>query len=331
MAYYTNITLSEANIILNLYDLPKVKTLTPIGHGISNSNYIANLEDGQEIILKISNDKNDQQLLAEQYILLNLNHLGFPYSPVPILTKKNLPVYISKPYYGVLFPRLKGQVPVPSASVCHNIGSSLAKLHVQTESKKLHHLPYPLRDAVDVSYFPQDLVDFCSDPQCPDDFKKSVYTHLPDDLLAFFMSVESQLPTSILHGDLYFDNTLFLNNELVGMLDFEQAGLGPCLFDIGVSISGTCLKDKKIEPEFVLNFLEGYQSVRKLSATEVELLPMHILCGFLSISLWRIYRFYLGNLSSARKMSYQELLKMADVTAQILNPSWCEKFLKAGL
>lgn len=333
MAYYTNISQSEANIILDLYDLPKVKDLIPIGHGISNSNFIAKLADGTEIILKISNDKNDQQLLEEQHILLNLKYLGFKFAPSPIMTKLQSPVYLAPPWHGVLFPRFKGQVPTPNASICQKIGSALASLHQVTLLNKLRSLPlpHPLREAVEVSYFPQDLVDFTKNSLCPQDFRQCIHKYLPDQALAFYLSLEQQLPQSILHGDLYYDNTLFLSGELIGMLDFEQAGLGPCLFDIGVSISGTCLNNKRIDASFVKSFLDGYTQVRKLTATEKELLPLAVLCGFFSISLWRIHRFYLGNLSSARKMSYQELLQMAEETSTILTPDWYEKTLKALL
>lgn len=329
MAYYTNITLSEANTILDLYDLPQAVNLAPIGHGISNSNYIAQLTDSSEVILKISNDKDVEQLLAEQYILLNLKYLKFNFAPIPLLTKNLSPVYIFPPWHGVIFPKFQGKVPHLNPDICHKIGASLAFLHMQTEEHKLKNLPHPIRQAIDVSYFPQDLKDFAQNPQCPSDFKILINKHIDDNALAFYHSLEQQLPHSILHGDLYYDNTLFDQNELVGMLDFEQAGFGPCLFDIGVSISGCCLEDKKLDPLLVESFLRGYSDHRKLTNTEKELLHFQVLCGFFSIALWRIHRFYLGSLSSQRKMSYQELIKIADQAASCLNAQWFEKTLKA--
>lgn len=310
MAYYTNITLSDANTILSLYDLNKATKLVPIGHGISNSNYIVHLEDGSEIILKISNDKDNQQLLEEQYILLNLKHLGFRYSPIPFRTKNDEPVYQSPPWHGVVFPRIKGQVPAVNHETCFAIGASLATLHLLSGEPKLSSLPYPLRKASEIGYFPEDIITFSNENNCPQDFKNAVQILLPDSAYAFYHSLESELPKSIIHGDLYFDNTLFYAKTLVSMLDFEQAGLGPCIFDIGISISGTCLENKKLSLKLVKSFMKGYLSERSLSLSEKELLIPQILWGFLSISLWRIHRFYLGNLSEERKMSYQELIQM---------------------
>lgn len=328
MAYYTNITLSEANIILSLYDLKKATKLTPIGHGISNSNYIICLEDGQEIVLKISNDKDNQQLLEEQHILLNLKHLGFRFAPIPYRTKNGDPVYEYSPWHGVVFPRIKGQVPPINIHTCFSIGEALATLHYNSSEEHLRSLPYPLRHANEVGYFPEDLIAFCKDKSCPDDFKNVVKKILPDPAFAFYHSLESELPKSILHGDLYFDNTLFYEKTLISMLDFEQAGFGPCVFDIGISISGTCLENKKLSLNLIKNYLKGYLSVRHMSLSEKELLIPHILWGFLSISLWRIHRFFLGNLSKERKMSYQELLLMATEAQNLLTNKTFDQIMK---
>lgn len=329
MAYYTNINLSEANTILELYDLPKAITLTPIGHGISNSNFVVKLADDTEVILKISNDKDIKQLLAEQHILLNLKYLAFDYAPKPILTKKNLPVYDTSKWHGVIFPKFQGKVPTPCPDICSKIGASLATLHLATAEEKIKMLPYPLRLASDVSYFPQDLQDFTLETDCPDDFKIHVNKLLPEAALAFYHSLEKQIPYAILHGDLYYDNTLFFQNDLICMLDFEQAGYGPCIFDIGISISGSCLINKKLDPKLVKAFLHGYQEKRALTHTEKELLYLQVICGFFSIALWRIHRFYLGSLSIERKMSYQELIKIAVETSLTLNQHWFAQTLKA--
>lgn len=329
MAYYTNIDLSEANIILHLYDLPMIKKLIPIGHGISNSNYIAQLADNSEVILKISNDKDFDQLLSEQHILLNLKQLGFSYSPSPILTKTLSPVYAAEPWHGVIFPRITGQVPPITTETCKKIGSALAELHLVSSEQKLKGLIYPIRNALEVSYFPSDIKEFTQQKDCPEDFKQIINSRLTDEALAFYLSLEQQLPHSILHGDLYFDNTLFHQNELVGMLDFEQAGFGPCLFDIGVSLSGTCLKDQKLDEQLVKSFLTGYISQRRLTQTEIELIGQQVLCGFYSIALWRIHRFFLGNLSIERKLSYQQLLQMAEDTAIRFPQTWFDKTIKA--
>jgi len=328
MAYYSNINLIEANTILSLYDLPKARALTPIKHGISNSNFIATLEDNNEIILKISNDKDRQQLLAEQHILLNLRALGFNFSPTPLLTKNNEPFYFHTPWCGVLFPKLKGKVPTPGPTVCYQIGATLGKLHKLAQEKKCQALKYPVRDASEVSYLWQDIQEFANSSRCPNDFQKTFYRVLPGSALTLIDSLTPNIPRSILHGDLYFDNTLFQGDILTAILDFEQAGMGICLFDMGVSISGSCLHQGRLDHDLTKNFLRGYLSQRSLQSSERELLYHMVLIGFLSISLWRIHRFFLGNLSSYKKMSYQELLQYANLAAIDFSPQWFEETLK---
>jgi homoserine kinase type II len=330
MAYYTNIDLIEANKILALYDLPKAKSLTPIKQGISNSNFIATLEDDNEIILKISNDKDDSQLLGEQHILLNLRTLGFYFSPAPLLTKNNEPFYYLSPWCGVLFPKLKGKVPVPAPNVCYEIGATLGKLHQLAQEEKCQGLKYPVRDVSKVSYLLHDIQHFTNSSLCPEDFKEVFHQVLPETSLTFINSIFPTLTRSILHGDLYFDNTLFQDDALTAILDFEQAGMGPCLFDIGVSISGSCLQDGKLNHDLTKNFVQGYVSQRALEGNEKKILYHMVLIGFLSISLWRIHRFFLGDLSDSKKMSYQELLQYARVAAKDFSPQWFEKILSAS-
>ena len=48
-------------------------------------------------------------------------------------------------------------------------------------------------------------------------------------------------PVGVIHGDLYFDNSLFDAGELVTLIDFEQSGRGRHILDLGIAISGSCL------------------------------------------------------------------------------------------
>ncbi|MBY0415742.1 MAG: phosphotransferase, partial [Bdellovibrionales bacterium] len=115
----------------------------------------------------------------------------------------------------------------------------------------------------------------------------------------------------IIHGDLYYDNTLFDNNKISTVLDFEQAGIGEYILDLGISISGTCLEKGRVITPLVNSYLMGYESVKVMTSNEKEFLDQAIILGLLSISLWRIKRFYEKNLNPLMKNSYQDLLVRA--------------------
>ena len=67
-------------------------------------------------------------------------------------------------------------------------------------------------------------------------------------------------PAGVIHGDLYFDNSLFKNGKIVTLIDFEQSGRGRFILDLGIAISGSCLnRDKSnIDLNLLENFLKGY-------------------------------------------------------------------------
>ena len=99
MASYTEISIEDASNILSLYGKGKVKSLFPLSLGISNSNYKVVLENDEVVLLKISNDKNKQQLSQEQEILVYLNEIGYPYSLRPYALKTGESVYEYGQYF----------------------------------------------------------------------------------------------------------------------------------------------------------------------------------------------------------------------------------------
>lgn len=316
MAYYTNISLSDANTILDLYGLGHADKITPVGHGITNSNYLLTLspksQTPQKLILKISNDKSLPQLIAEQKILLLLHQLNYPYSVIPFRTLLHSPVYEWNHLHGVLYPFKEGSVTQPSPSVCSSIGAALGQLHsLSIMHPHLSPGNFQLRSATDVGFFPERILATKNNPLYPQDFKDALKDLISPDDEKLYQEVAPMLPTGLLHGDLYFDNALFVGNRLNAILDFEQSGRGFFIYDIGVSITGTCLMKGDVDVALLKSFLQGYQQHRTLIPCEVAFFRNSLIFGLLAIALWRIHRFYLGKLSPEKKWSHRQLLARA--------------------
>jgi homoserine kinase type II len=309
MGIYSEIDLEEINQILNYYEFgSKAKSFKATIEGTSNSNYKVTLEDDINILLKISNDKTLEQLTNEQTILQVLEKYQYKYSIHPIKTISGKSIYQHNGHYGVLFPFIDGVPPVITTHSCFQVGAALAHLHsLEIHSEDLNSIrPHTL-----VGYGGMSVYEYChTSLVAPEDFKESFATIFPDQLQDIPYDI---FPVGIIHGDLYYDNSLFKGDDIVCLIDFEQAGRGRFILDLGIAISGTCLNDSKdnISLELMNSFVEGYQSVRKLITIEREYLKTAILVGFFSIGLWRIKRFYEGNLDPAKKNNYQELLARA--------------------
>jgi homoserine kinase type II len=301
MASYTQITLDEAKEILKLYKKSEVLKCTPLSLGISNSNYRVDLKD-ESVLLKISNDKNQLQLAEEQAILLYLKERAYPYSLKPFPIESGEFIYNFGPFFGVLYPFVDGIPPGPSDYTCQEVGRALAELHNLKHDEAVLRT---LRPHQRVGFGANEIVNYLSSALCPEEYR-TTFGLLFNDRLKGFQNENFQ--EGIIHGDLYYDNTLFNNNHLSTVLDFEQAGIGEYILDLGISISGTCLEKGRVITPLVKSFLVGYESVRALPPNEKAFLDEAIAIGLLSISLWRIKRFKEGNLNPLMADSYKELL-----------------------
>lgn len=304
MASYTQIGSKEAEEILHLYGRSNVLKLTPLSLGISNSNYRVDLKN-ESVLLKISNDKNQLQLGEEQAILLYLSQCGYPYSLKPFTLKTGEFVYNYGPYFGVIYPFIQGIPPGPSDYTCKEVGAALAKLHsIKHDENTLQKL----RSHESVGFGAQQILDYSKSSKCPSDYREA-FGHFFPDLLEEFLATHFE--KGIIHGDLYYDNTLFNNNSLCTVLDFEQAGLGEYLLDLGISLSGTCLEKGRVITPLVNSYLEGYEAIRPLKPHELKFLDHAIILGLMSISLWRIKRFKERNLNPLMADSYRDLIVRA--------------------
>lgn len=304
MGVYSEINLAEINEILKYYELGNAVSYQSTITGISNSNFKVTLTSGKEVLLKVSNDKTIEQLENEQKVLQVLEKYNYLHSLHPFRTILGKPIYHHKNFFGVVFPFINGLPPVIDNSTIQQIGKALAELHsLEIHKEDLDTIrPHDL-----VGYGGTHIQDYIGESYCASDFKEVFEKIFPNGLNDIPYDI---FPAGIIHGDLYFDNSLFHEGKLVTLIDFEQSGRGRFILDLGIAISGSCLNEEKsnIDIELAKNFLKGYEQVRHLKAIEREYLVMAIKVGFFSIGLWRIKRFLEGNLDDNKKYNYRELL-----------------------
>ncbi len=303
MADYSKFTDIQIKKILDSYGVKEILRITPQGHGISNSNYSVQTVSNTKFLLKISNDKSQEQLSNELTILDALSKKDFPLSLIPLKTLAGENIFQFEGSFGVLFPFVDAKVKKISATTISEIALALAKLHSLSFSKDELE---PIREYNEVGQNFESISSFSTHPNCPQDFKEAYEKIFTPNRIK---RINHSFTSTIIHGDLYFDNCLFSNEFILKkIIDFEQAGIGPRIFDIGISISGSCLRNDKIDSELTKLFINSYQKHLTLSEVENQSIDDFIHVGLFSVALWRINRFYIGNLSPDKKMSYQQLI-----------------------
>jgi Ser/Thr protein kinase RdoA (MazF antagonist) len=101
-----------------------------------------------------------------------------------------------------------------------------------------------------------------------------------------------QLPVSLIHGDLHYDNLLVADGAVSGLLDFEF-----CAKDWAAMELAICLSKYVGEPEpmrFLEDFIAGYAEHGVLNAAEIEAMPALINLRVLSNVVYFVGRALAG-------------------------------------
>ena len=89
----------------------------------------------------------------------------------------------------------------------------------------------------------------------------------------------------LIHADLRHANLLIDNEKkLVQVIDFDDSGFGWYLYDLAASL--TFIEHRSYVPKLVEAWLEGYQTVRKLSEEELNEIPTFIMMRRMQLIAW---------------------------------------------
>jgi len=88
------------------------------------------------------------------------------------------------------------------------------------------------------------------------------------------------IPSGIIHADLFPDNIFFKDGKLTGIIDFYFSCYDFYVFEIAICLNALCFEGQKENLSFNVTkakkFVDGYSSIRKL--TEEEKKSLKILC-----------------------------------------------------
>ena len=127
-----------------------------------------------------------------------------------------------------------------------------------------------------------------------------------------------RLPSGLIHGDAFLDNTLYNAEslELEALVDWEDACNAPFVLDLAVAMAGNCFNAcNEIEFSRVKALLHGYVAKRPLNVEELSSLPDFLWAAVLACGAWRFSNFNVDHPDSpeATKNSYQGMQKRIQV------------------
>ena len=256
MSVYTSVNIKELKIWLQDYAFDDLTDYQGIKSGITNTNYFLMTVHDRFVLTLF--EKNTIEDLP--YFVDLMSHLATHsfLCPKPILKKNGTALSILKNKPALIVTCLKGkEVTNPEFNHCKAVGKSLAELHVKSANFVAQH-----QNTRDLSWIKKTA--------------ETLFNELPQDesklLREEILYQEKQnykLPKSTIHGDLFKDNVLFLNDEVSGFIDFYYACTDYLILDVAIAVNDWCVNSDGSFDESRLNaFLDAYKKIRSFNDNE---------------------------------------------------------------
>ncbi|MEM7289594.1 MAG: homoserine kinase [Pseudomonadota bacterium] len=282
MAVYTEIPDGELAKYLALYDIGELHSLKGIAEGVENSNYILSTDAGLYILTLYEKRVREQDL---PFFLGLKDHLGKMdvICPRPVQMKSGdvLGKLAGRP--SAIITYLDGNsVRKPNPDQCEQVGAALAEMHLAGSSFELQREnglgPKDWRPLFELSGKQTEKV------------AMGLGAFIRDELDFLEGNWPNDLPSGVIHADLFPDNVFFLKGQLSGLIDFYFACNDLFAYDVAVCLNAWCFEpDNSFNVTKASRLLKGYTAVRPLSDEETEALPILCRGSALRFLLTRLY------------------------------------------
>jgi homoserine kinase type II len=282
VAVYTDISEDELKSFLTQYDAGELMSYKGIAEGVENSNFLLHTTKASYILTLYEKrvDRNDLPFFLG--LMQHLADRGLS-CPLPVQRKDGVQLGELAGRPAALISFLEGMwLRKPEARHCRDVGEALARMHLAGDGFEIRR-----ENALSVSGW-RPLWD--KSVEGADAVEAGLTAEIPAELDFLEAHWPKDLPSGVIHADLFPDNVFFLNDRLSGLIDFYFACNDYLVYDLAVCINAWCFeKDCSFNLTKGMEMIAGYQSVRPLSAAEIEALPILARGSALRFFLTRLY------------------------------------------
>jgi len=282
LAVYTDITEDDLRNFLIQYDVGTLTSYKGIAEGVENSNFLLHTTKDPLILTLYEKrvEKNDLPFFLGLMQHLAAKGLSCPL-PLPRKDGELLGELSGRP--AALISFLEGMwLRKPEAKHCREVGKALAAMHLAGEGFEIER-----PNALSVEGW---KVLWDKSEARADEVEKGLRQEIRPEIDYLAAHWPKNLPAGVIHADLFQDNVFFLGDELSGLIDFYFACNDLLAYDVSICLNAWCFeKDGAYNVTKGKALLEGYQSVRPLSAEELDALPLLARGSALRFFLTRLY------------------------------------------
>jgi homoserine kinase type II len=267
MAVYTDVAADELAEFLGAYDIGELLSYKGIAEGVENSNFLMHTSAGSFILTLYEKRVARGDLPFFLGLMTHLATHGIN-CPQPLNNKSGdaLSTLAGRPAAIINF--LEGIWPrKPTAAHCAGVGQALAKMHLAGRD-----FPMSRANALSVSGW-RPLFEQAA-PRA-DQVQHGLGAFIGAELDYLEGNVwPKDLPSGVIHADLFPDNVFFLGDKLSGIIDFTFACDDMLAYDVAICLNAWCFEsDCSFNVTKARAFLNAYGRERPLSEAEQNALP----------------------------------------------------------
>ena len=267
MAVYTEVTDDALAEFLAEYDLGEVTTFKGIAEGVENSNFLLDATRGRYILTLYEKRTREDDLPFFVGLMQHLAARGVT-CPQPVRNR-----------HGAALGRLEGRAAAlvtfldglwirrPNARHCAGVGDALAKMHRAGADFAMRR-----DNALSIEGWP--ALYRAAQPRA-DEVAPGLGEEAGAELAALQKIWPRNLPSGVIHADLFPDNVFFLQDRLSGLIDFYFACNDAFAYDLSICLNAWCFEtDGSFNISKGMAMIGAYENVRRLTDAEVAALPV---------------------------------------------------------
>ena len=267
MAVYTDVAADDLADFLAPYDLGDLLSYKGIAEGVENTNFLLHTTRGSFILTLYEKRVAEDDLPYFLSLMAHLAARGVS-CPQPAKTRDGTICGTLSGRPAVVINFLEGVWPRrPGVVHCAGVGEALARMH-------LAGLDFPHYRANPLSVGGWRPL-FNMAASRADEIQPGLRDFIAAELSHLESCWPQQLPTGVIHADLFPDNVFFIGDKLSGLIDFPFSCNDILAYDVAICLNAWCF-----EPDFSFNatkaraLLSAYQRARPLSEAEQAALPL---------------------------------------------------------
>ena len=242
MAVYTKISKNDISIINKKFNIENFKSFKGIKKGIENTNYLLKSKNSKFILTIFEKRVLKKEIPFFINLMDRLSSLGVN-CPRPLKNKNGKFLINIQNKTACIVSFLKGKDKKNlTPKNCYEVGRLIAQIHMYTKKMRLYRV-----NSMGIKKL-KPLVKKIK-------FKSREFNNLERFLHINLKYINKKwpknLPSGIIHGDLFIDNIFFKDDKLSGIIDFYFAANDYFMYEIAICVNALCFD--QINSKFYLN------------------------------------------------------------------------------